>query len=452
MLSRFKIEKLRTMVPDGPARPHHEDALTCYRAGVYRLVPIAVWNAVFADLFQKIQHLAGVNNKFRKIADDAGFQKNEKNPFEQQFKQDLKAAKLISDEQLQFLDELRDWRNDFAHPTDRTITATKAGSFIEDGVSLFLSERSFNAHTIVHEITGKLHTPGFFGSANPSFQLSVVRDVIATVTPHAFHNLIRNVLEVLVSKDRVSSRNASAFLRCCVQLENSAITSVVLRHLFEPKLQIDDGIEDPYNRTIWEILTYAPQCVDLLPDAKQKQFDRKLASLCSKMKGTKDHRYSPSKLFGRLLKSHPTALQNILKQTCLRIIHEYPVSPNMILGLRKLPEHRSDIVASWRRAILSRDIHEAAAVRSFLDLNARTLALVLDGPVAYSLLLPLTDDRNEEPGEIIFDTLKSIVHPWLEADLETARAQARRVGLFDPADYLKVVGAIQAHRQKREVA
>lgn len=437
MLSRTKLKRLRSLVPGEVATAHLDEAISCYQAGAYRMCTVMMANAVFGNLFSKITHLAGINGKFRKISDDAAYQRGAGNPFEQQLKQDLEKAKLILPEQVTYLEELRLSRNDFAHATDKSITASKAGYFLEEGVRLVLAEESFNAYTVIHEIEGRLRMPGFFPSAASASQLSVVREETAKVVAPAYHNLVRLVVDLLVDGDANTRRNASEFLRCCILLKIPALRSAVLQHLFVPRLGDHAGIDDPHTRAIWNIVNCAPTCVEALSDKQRQQFDRKIATLCHHLKDTKDDRWSPVKMFGRILKIAPWLLETVFKETSKSIVRQYPDAPQMLEAIETLGPARSLIVAAMRLRALSPSLCEAREFFDFADLNAKRIAASLDAGESYALLLSL----ERRPAPTSEGSLEALLRQkaldWFVKDHEAARCYARRNGLFDPAEYFQ---------------
>jgi hypothetical protein len=397
-------------------------------------------NAVFGNLFSKITHLAGINGKFRKIADDAAYQRGAGNPFEQQLKQDLEKAKLILPEQVTYLEELRLSRNDFAHSTDKSITASKAGYFLEEGIRLVLAEESFNAYTVIHEIEGRLRMPGFFPSVVPARQLSVVREETGKVSAPAYHNLIRLVVDLLEDGNANTRRNGSDFLRCCIMLKIPALRSAVLQHLFVPRLGDHAGMDDPHTRAIWDIISYAPACVEELSGIHRQQLDRKIATLCHDLKDTKDDRWSPVKTFGRILKIAPWVLDTVFKETSKLIIRHYADSPQMLDGLETLGPGRRLIVAAMRLRALSPSLCEAREFLDFADLNAERIAASLDADESYALLLSLESRPAPTSEGSLEALLRQKALDWFVKDHEAARRYALRNGLFDPAEYFQAGG------------
>ena len=47
MLSRTKLKRLRSLVPDEVAIAHLDEAISCYKAGAYRMCTVMMANAVF---------------------------------------------------------------------------------------------------------------------------------------------------------------------------------------------------------------------------------------------------------------------------------------------------------------------------------------------------------------------------------------------------------------------
>lgn len=120
------MEELASKIIDKNVQSYMREALTCYMTGAYRATIVLSYIALFDDILAKLDVLAKVNKKAKKIYDEVSKKRGNQEVFESDLINQLSSNNLLTSLDSTFLDILRQLRNKAAHPSGHKPSAEEA--------------------------------------------------------------------------------------------------------------------------------------------------------------------------------------------------------------------------------------------------------------------------------------------------------------------------------------
>jgi hypothetical protein len=386
----FRLEEIH----DTKVAAYFAEALTCYRHGAYRACIGMIHNTIFSDLLEKIRHLATVNTDARTVlhkiesleAHDA---------YEAKLETEMKAVKLLEPEQCRFLHDLRNRRNDAAHPRGHVVTKEHVHYLLSDAITFFLKERTVYPRQAVADLREKLRGDAFLpASGSPGNHRKVVAEEMTLFNEKTYGALFAMLATTLSGSEEIGRRNARKFVETVAGFNDERVRSHIFRSIYSRKLSAIGDFDDDYTKALFWSFVWDPQIGSHFTDGQLLQFDQSLASYCTGSLGSDPDWPAPDFLFDNLLATTPDLLGDRLPRTTGFLAANYPATRNGLALLKVSPTTRDFIFESYRAIVDGKDRHTVRRLLAFLAENESHLVEEHDPETALRLLRAIRFDRS----------------------------------------------------------
>jgi len=256
------MEELASKVIDKDVQSYMREALTCYMTGAYRATIVLSYIALFDDIIAKLDVLAKVNRKAKKIHDEVSKKRNDQEVFESDLINQLSSNNLLSSLDTTFLDILRKLRNKAAHPSGHQPSAEEARFIYFESINRFLSKEILSTTQLADEILASTADKNLFPSTDISIIAKVVRKELESIHHETYSYLVNKLLDKVISSDDVVSKNASFFLTgMTFNSDDEESILAVKKFLIEKKSQ-----DDKFYLMIIRVITSNPKVIDDIDD------------------------------------------------------------------------------------------------------------------------------------------------------------------------------------------
>lgn len=424
MLVKFDLEMVLSQAKGGDPQGYLREAAANYRSDCHRSCILSVYNAVFLDIYTKLEHLVEVNRKDRQIFDRARHLKNAHAPYEFNLAEELSKAELITAEQTEYLEALRTQRNEAAHPLGGDWPATKAAYFLTEAVRLFLAQESLSPNMVMAEIIGRLKGENCFPQGNRSSQRAIVAMEIGRLIPAAYHLLLKELSTSWNACDLVFRTNIGIFVREALTLKHADLERAILRQFVVPLLNRLDPKDVSF---IISAILLTPSWLRNLDPIPQDRMARLLNEYVKTEPSFKGIR-----LFLRIHSSCPSLFDGALKEVLRPILASNATDPRLIMALTKRSAAREELLLQYRLQALGRG---RAEMLDFMQQHRASIVAHLSGLESYILLLATSEGEHLGRGDPhgVSGLLFLKAAEWFEFGREAASGEARRAGVYDPA-------------------
>ncbi len=427
MLAKLDLDKVLATAKGDDPHGYLREAAANYRSDSNRSCIVSVYNAVFLNIYTKLEHLVEVNRKDEQIFNRARRLKNEKEPYEHNLAEELKKAELITSEQQKYLEQLRLQRNDAAHPIGGDWPATKAAYFLTEAVRLFLSQESLSPSMVIAEIFGRLTGDNCFPSSTRSAQLAIVAMEIGRLIPAAYHLFVKELRKSWNTDDLTLKRNIGIFVRESLTLKNSGLERAILKQFVEPLL---NHLDPDDVRFIISMIALSPSWMRNLNSVSQERIARLIVDYVAS-----EPEYFGARLFLRIHGTSPSLFDGALKTTLRPILARNAMDPKLIATLMRQGAAREELLIQYRLQALGRG---RTKMLEFLGEHRAYITEKLSEFESYALLLATSggEGRADVAPNGISAMLLAKAEQWFERDRDSAIREARRAGVYDPALWL----------------
>ncbi|WP_253664321.1 hypothetical protein [Vibrio sp. Y20_XG_PY13] len=261
------MEELASKIIDKNVQSYMREALTCYMTGAYRATIVLSYIALFDDILAKLDVLAKVNKKAKKIYDEVSKKRGNQEVFESDLINQLSSNNLLTSLDSTFLDILRQLRNKAAHPSGHKPSAEEARFIYFESINRFLSKEILSTTQLADEILASTVNKNLFPSTDITTIAKVVRKELESIHPDTYPYLISKLIEKVPSSDDIVSKNTSFFIiGLTFDNNDERIVSVVRRMLIEKKSQDED-----YFTMIIRSITSNPSVLETIDDVTFKR-------------------------------------------------------------------------------------------------------------------------------------------------------------------------------------
>ncbi|MGF1788921.1 hypothetical protein L4D00_24345 [Photobacterium swingsii] len=256
------MEELASTIIDKNVQSYMREALTCYMTGAYRATIVLSYIALFDDIIAKLDVLAKVNRKARRIYDEVSKKRADQEVFESDLINQLSSNNLMSSLDTTFLDILRKLRNKAAHPSGHQPSAEEARFIYYESISRFLSKEILSTTQLADEILVSTGDKNLFPSTDISIIAKVVKKELESIHHETYSYLVNKLLDKVISSDDAVSKNASFFLTgMTFNSDNEESIGAIRKYLIENKSQ-----DDKFYFMIIRTITSNPKVLDGVDD------------------------------------------------------------------------------------------------------------------------------------------------------------------------------------------
>ncbi len=359
MSSMRDMEELISDIVDVELKEYMREALTCYMTGAHRACVVLSFIAIFEDLLKKLDGMASTNRVARSIFTEINKKREEQKVYENDLLNRLKAEKIITEIDADFLTVLKTLRNKAAHPSGHKPTAEEARYVFSETISRFLSKPVLSTTQVADQIISKLTNTYLFPTANIQDHATVVNEGVKNLHHDGYSYLLKKLLESLDNPNEQIQLNAKRYL---LGLSSNPLNADVLGQI---KKQVLEECSSDENKTklLMESISTNANLIKGLDDIVYLRIDKMFGSTISITKTVDQHTYlrHPVQIVRSILALDKAIVDKFFKNNTDDVLNKYKFSP-LLMNIVKHKE--------WARIVLINNIFEQAGSSTFDEANS----------------------------------------------------------------------------------
>lgn len=376
-------------IHDAEVADYFREAVVCYRHGAYRASVGMIHNTVFSHLREQLRHLAEVNTPARTVHRKLeSLQPHE--AYEATLETEMKAANLLEPEQSRFLYDLRNRRNDAAHPNGHVVTKEHVRYLLSDAVSFFLSKRSLFPRQAVSDLQERLQGDAFLPTHGaPEHLRKIIVKQIELFNPRTYGALFAMLTTCLSSPEHLVRQNARTFVETLSALRRDDIRMHLARGLYSRRLHKIGRFEDDYSKTLFWSFVWDPAIAEHLDEGDLLQFDQSLTSYCLESLQSDPDWPAPEFLFQNLLAVAPHLLGEKLPRTTGFLAANYPATKHALEMLKQSSVTRDYVLHAFEEVVKGPDAARTRRLFALVEANEMRIVEENDAETLLRLLRSL---------------------------------------------------------------
>ncbi|MCU6389004.1 hypothetical protein KW818_07710 [Enterobacter quasiroggenkampii] len=359
MSSLRDMEELISDIVDVELKEYMREALTCYMTGAHRACVVLSFIAIFEDLLRKLDGMASTNIAARAIFTEINKKREEQKVFENDLLNRLKAEKIITEIDADFLTVLKTLRNKAAHPSGHKPTAEEARYVFSETIGRFLSKPILSTTQVADEIISKLTNAYLFPTTNIQDHVTVVNEGVKNLHHDGYSYLLKKLLQSLDNPNEQIQINAKRYL---LGLSSNPLNDYVLQQI---KKQVLEACSSDENKTqlLMESISTNASLIKGLDDIFYLRINKMFESIISTTSTADQHTYlrHPVQIVRSILALDKVVLDKFFRNSVDDVLNKYKFSP----VLMNVVKHKE-----WARAKLISNIFAKAGSSTFDEANS----------------------------------------------------------------------------------
>ncbi|MEG1421944.1 MAG: hypothetical protein RSA95_07195 [Citrobacter sp.] len=206
------MEELISSINDINMQNYMREALRCYMTGAHRACIIMSFITIHENIYTKLDRLALVNSKAKKIFDEITPTKENQAVFEKEMVDKLAKENIITKLDASFIEILGKLRNKSAHPSGHSPSAEESRYVFSEAITRFLSKPILSANQVSDEILESLGGGNLFPTLKISDHATIVKHELTRLAPEGLPYLLNKLLHSLDDTNNIISKNAQKFI------------------------------------------------------------------------------------------------------------------------------------------------------------------------------------------------------------------------------------------------
>lgn len=206
------MEELISSINDINMQNYMREALRCYMTGAHRACIIMSFITIHENIYTKLDRLALVNRKAKKIFDEITPIKENQAVFEKEMVDKLAKENIITKLDASFIEVLGKLRNKSAHPSGHSPSAEESRYVFSEAITRFLSKPILSANQVSDEILESLGGGNLFPTLKITDLAIIVKHELTRLAPEGLPYLLNKLLHNLDSPNNTISKNAQNFI------------------------------------------------------------------------------------------------------------------------------------------------------------------------------------------------------------------------------------------------
>lgn len=359
MSSLRDMEELISEIVDVELKEYMREALTCYMTGAHRACVVLSFIAIFEDLLKKLDGMASTNRVARAIFTEINKKREEQKVYENDLLNRLKAEKIITEIDADFLTVLRTLRNKAAHPSGHKPTAEEARYVFSETISRFLSKPVLSTTQVADQIISKLTNTYLFPTTNIQDHATVVNEGVKNLHHDGYSYLLKKLLESLDNPNEQIQVNAKRYL---LGLSSNPLNADVLGQI---KKQVLEECSSDENKTqlLMEFISTNARLIKGLDDIVYLRINKMFERTISTTKAADQHTYlrHPVQIVKSILALDKAVVDKFFKNNVDDVLNKYKFSPLLMKIVRN---------KEWARDKLINNIFGKAGSSTFDEANS----------------------------------------------------------------------------------
>jgi len=353
------MEELISDIVDVELKEYMREALTCYMTGAHRACIVLSFIAIFEDLLKKLDGLASTNKTARAILTDVNKKREEQKVYENDLLNKLKAEKILTELDADFLSVLRTLRNKAAHPSGHKPTAEEARYVYSETIRLFLSKPVLSTTQVADQILSKLTNAYLFPTTNIQDHATVVNDGVKTLHPDGYPYLLKKLIESLNDANEVVKNNAKRYL---LGLSSKPLNQDVLEQIKKQVLE-ESSSDEGKGQLLMECISANANLLNGLDEIVYLRLNKMFGDIIRTTKTADQHTYlkHPVQIVKSILCIDKSLIDKYFKANIDDVLKVYKFSP-VLMGFIGGKD--------WARNKLIINIFEMAGSSTFDEANS----------------------------------------------------------------------------------
>ncbi|EAY3776853.1 hypothetical protein FGS41_24060, partial [Salmonella enterica] len=359
MSSLRDMEELISDIVDVELKEYMREALTCYMTGAHRACVVLSFIAIFEDLLKKLDGMASTNKVARAIFTEINKKREEQKVYENDLLNRLKAERIITEIDAEFLTLLKTLRNKAAHPSGHKPTAEEARYVFSETISRFLSKPVLSTTQVADQILSKLTNTYLFPTTNIQDHATVVNEGVKNLHHDGYSYLLKKLLESLDSPNEQIQVNAKRYL---LGLSSNPLNTDVLEQIKKQVLEACSS-DETKTQLLMECISTNGNLIKGLDDIVYLRINKMFESIISTTKTADQHTYlrHPVQIVRSIISLDKAVVDKFFKDNVDDVLNKYKFSP-LLMKIVKNKE--------WARAELINNIFEKAGSSTFDEANS----------------------------------------------------------------------------------
>ncbi|ECE4889775.1 hypothetical protein DDF77_06450 [Salmonella enterica] len=389
MSSLRDMEELISDIVDVELKEYMREALTCYMTGAHRACVVLSFIAIFEDLLKKLDGMASTNKVARAIFTEINKKREEQKVYENDLLNRLKAERIITEIDAEFLTLLKTLRNKAAHPSGHKPTAEEARYVFSETISRFLSKPVLSTTQVADQILSKLTNTYLFPTTNIQDHATVVNEGVKNLHHDGYSYLLKKLLESLDSPNEQIQVNAKRYL---LGLSSNPLNTDVLEQIKKQVLEACSS-EETKTQLLMECISTNGNLIKGLDDIVYLRINKMFESIISTTKTADQHTYlrHPVQIVRSIISLDKAVVDKFFKDNVDDVLNKYKFSP-LLMKIVKNKE--------WARAELINNIFEKAGSSTFDEANSfarsasvydKDIAVIMNEIECFELIMHVCD-------------------------------------------------------------
>lgn len=353
------MEELILDIVDVELKEYMREALTCYMTGAHRACVVLSFIAIFEDLLKKLDGMASTNKTARAIFTEISKKRDEQKVYENDLLNKLKAEKIITEIDADFLTVLKTLRNKAAHPSGHKPTAEEARYVYSETINRFLSKPVLSTTQVADQILSKLTNAYLFPTTNIGDYSAVVNDDVKNLHSDGYSYLLLKLIESLENANEQIKTNAQRYL---LSLSFKPLNDGVLQQI-KKHIVIDCCSDNNKTQLIMECIATNYQLLNGLDEIVYLRLNKMFEGIIKSTKTSDQHTYlkHPIQISKSLLKLDGEVINKYFKKSIDDVFEIYKLSP-LLMNVVKNKD--------WAKRKVINSIFEQAGSSTFDEANS----------------------------------------------------------------------------------
>ncbi|WP_292987981.1 DUF4145 domain-containing protein [Pantoea sp.] len=379
MSSLRDMEELISDIVDVELKEYMREALTCYMTGAHRACVVLSFIAIFEDLFKKLDGMATTNRVARAIFIEISKKRDEQKVYESDLLNKLKAEKIITEIDADFLSVLRTLRNKAAHPSGHKPTAEEARYVYSETIHRFLSKPVLSTTQVADQILSKLTNSYLFPTSNIQDHATVVNEGVKNLHHDGYSYLLKKLIESLDNANEQIKLNAKRYL---LGLSIKPLNDDVLEQI-KKQLLIECSTDESKRQCLMECISTNGNLLKNIDEIVYLRLNKMFEDTISVTKPSDQHTYlrHPVQIANSIIGLDAMVIDRCFKSSLAEVFETYKLSPVL---MKHVKGHE------WAKDKVIQSIFDQAGSSTFSEANSfAQSASSYDGDISI-----LMDDLN----------------------------------------------------------
>lgn len=353
------MEELIIDIVDVELKEYMREALTCYMTGAHRACIVLSFIAIFEDLLKKLDGMASTNKTARAIFTEISKKRDEQKVYENDLLNKLKAEKIITEIDANFLTVLKTLRNKAAHPSGHKPTAEEARYVYSETINRFLSKPVLSATQVADQILSKLTNAYLFPTTNINDYSTIVNDEVKNLHSDSYSYLLLKLLESLEDANEQIKTNAKRYL---LGLSFKPLNNDVLERI-KKHVIIECCSDDNKSQLLMECIATNCKLLNGLDKIVYLRLNKIFGVIIQTTKISDQQTYlkHPIQIFRSILELDKKIIDEYFSENINSVIDEYKLSPLLM----RLVNNKD-----WAKRKVIKSIFEKAGSSTFDKANS----------------------------------------------------------------------------------